>query len=198
MAVAPDPNCGIISGSAAKLFICTDPDPVAAASLTWTEVMDLDNHTVTNDSTDTNVNTQGWIRTLPMERGMTITSTGRLNSGDPGQNAVDATALYIGCDALEFYRFLLPGPRTGDEPFADWGFWAWANRQDVAAASTDPFSWGVELRLWASPINLEDGQPVAASPGSAQAQAKSARARQTAGASAGAGGGGGATASEAA
>jgi hypothetical protein len=195
---APDPNCGIISGSAAKLFICTDPDPTSAATLTWTEVMDLDNHTITNDSTDTNVNTAGWIRTLPMERGMTITSTGRLNSSDPGQNAVDATALYIGCDALAFYRFLLPGPRQGDEPFADWGFWAWANRQDVAAASTDPFSWGVELRLWASPINLEDGQPVAAVGGSAQA-AQASRARATAGAAAsGPSGGGASAASEAA
>lgn len=155
------PDCGIIPGSAAKLFICSNPDAIDPAPLVWLEIKDLDNYSLTTDATDTSLNTAGWIRSLPMERGMTITATGRVNASDPGQIAVDETALLTGCDALAYYRFVIPGPSATDEPYLDWGFWAWGNKQDVAAASTDPFSWGVELRLWSPPDELVDGQPVA-------------------------------------
>lgn len=153
---APDAKCFIIPGSKAELFIAQDP---SAATLEWLKIGDLDNYTLTSDSTDTSLNTGGWIRSLPMERGMSLTATGRLSTEDPGQLAVDETALETGCDALAFYRFLIPGPREGDPPYRDIGFWAWANKQDTSAASTDPFSWGVELRFWSKPVNLDqDGQ----------------------------------------
>lgn len=168
---APDPKCGIIPGSAARLYICDDPD---AANLEWTLIGDLDNYTIATDATDTNLNTEGWIRTLPMERGMTVTATGRVNTTDEGQIAVDATALETGCGALAFYRLTIPGAKDSDPNYEDVGFWAWANKQDVSAASTDPFSWGVELRLWAPPIDLDnDGQPASAPiPGSGKTGAK--------------------------
>jgi hypothetical protein len=147
----------------ARLYICSDEDPVTATALQWVQIGDLDNYTYTADSTDTNVNTAGWIRTLPMERGLTLTATGRLNSQDEGQRLVNETALEIGCGALAYYRFLIPGPRDEDPPERDIGFWAWANMQDIAAASTDPFSWGAELRFWAQPDALDSGgQPIEA------------------------------------
>lgn len=188
---APPANCGIIAGSAAKLFICSDEDPSASTvtNLTWVEVMDLNEFTITMDSTDTDLNTAGWIRSLPMERGMSITATGRVNATDPGQQLVEERSLNVGCDALSFYRLLIPGPSEGDPPYKDIGFWSWASMQDISAASTDPFSWGVELRLWSKPIDLEDGQvPASASvPGSASPQATRTTPRQPAGAGAGGG-----------
>jgi len=154
---APPTNCGIIPGSAAKLYVTEAPE---VGPIVWKQVGDIDNYTVTNDATDTSLNTAGWIRSLPMERGMSITAAGKLNSKDPGQIAVDKQAAKTGCDALTFFRLVIPGAIATDQPYLSIGFWAWANKQDVAAASTDPFSWGVELRVWAPPITLDaSGQP---------------------------------------
>lgn len=169
---APDPLCGIIAGSLAHLYKAQEPVPVAPATgdITWVEILDLDNYTFSRDSTDTSLNTGGWIRTLPMERGMTITATGRVNTTDPGQQLVEEEALDIGCDALGYYRFYLPSPHAGEPAFANIGFWAWANMQDVSAATTDPFSWGVELRVWSKPTDLDENDQPVLQPASATTQ----------------------------
>jgi hypothetical protein len=156
MGKAPEPNCGIIPGSSARLYISAD---ATEDEQDWLEVHDLDSFTLTTDSTDTSLNSQGWIRSLPMERGESLTATGRVNVHDEGQKAVDATSTGIGCAALAFYRFRIPGPHATDPDYVDQGFWAWADKQDTAAGSTDPFSWGVALRFWQPPVDLVDGQP---------------------------------------
>jgi hypothetical protein len=160
---APDPNCGIIAGSAAELFKASEPVPIAPATgdIEWVKVGDLNSFTFTRSSTDTSLNADAWIRSLPMERGMTITASGNLNTLDEGQKMVEEEALDTGCAALGFFRFYVPGAHAEDPPYRNVGFWAWIDMGDVTAGSTDAFSWAVTLQVWSPPVELDDqNQPV--------------------------------------
>jgi hypothetical protein len=182
----------MIPGSAARLFICTDPDPTAdtVTSFTWEQVEDLNNYTLSASTNSTDMNADGWIRNIPTERGLSLTATGNLCCGCPGQAAVEDAADLTGCNSLRWFRFLLPAPNEGDPNCIDYGFWAWPELQDRGAASGDPFSWGVALTFWAPPTELVDGQMPT---GRATGGGPGARSRTTAQASGGsvAGGSGG-------
>lgn len=187
---APATHCGIIAGSAAELYICEDEDPTTADPMEWQLIGDLDNYSLATSSTETNLNSKGWIRTVPTERGLVLTVSGRLNTIDEGQKLVDEAAFALTCEALRFFRFRVPGATGNDPDWVDWGFWAWINRSDIGAATTDPFSWGVVLTFWDEPVELdEDGQyepPGTGTPGNGTRSTKSgSKATATAGSSGG-------------
>lgn len=172
---APDPECFIIPGSLAQLFIAADGDEgsyVPATHLSdppynWIELSDLDNHTVAFPNTDTALNSGGWIRSLVMERGFTVTSTGRLSTLNPGQVLVNQLSSVVGCPSLGLFRFRVPGAHEEDPPGMDLGFWSWPSRQDSGAASNDAFTWGVALAAYQPPVTLINGQfPATAAGGS--------------------------------
>lgn len=152
---APPTNCGIIAGNQGRLYICSNADPTTADPLTWVLVGDLDNYSLDTNVSETNLNEAGWIRTLPTERGLALTVSGRLSTVDEGQALADEAALEITCASLRFWRFVVPGARPEDPPWVDWGFWAWVNRSSVGAGTTDPFTWGLVLTLWDEPVDLD-------------------------------------------
>lgn len=159
---APDPECFIIPGSLGQLFIAANGEQPArypvAADTEWVRISDLDNYTVSFPSSDTSLNSGGWIRSMVMERGFSVTATGRMSTMDRGQRLVNLLNRAVGCDAMGLFRFFVPGAHEGDPAGMDYGFWATPVRQDTSAGSSDPFTWGVALAAFQPPIELDGGE----------------------------------------
>ncbi len=127
----------------------TDATPV------WTRIGGLKEWSAGSDSSDadtTDFESAGVDEHLVSRRSHTMTLTGQRETGDPGQDAVQALALAIGAPSIKKFRMTAPlpaGATTGNiKTFSASARVPWAG--SGGGSMDDPTGWEANLKITGS------------------------------------------------